>query len=154
MSVGSKQDVSSPTCADRGHDGQVFGDIVDTSDMGVSVPWKLLSVVDQRREFVRLAGAGSVSFAELCRRFGIKRDTGYKWVARYAAEGEAGLVDRSRARERRRGGPLPRWRIWCVLPVERIGCGVAANCGGSCYVRATLGCRRRRRSQPFCAVTV
>ena len=64
--------------------------------MGVSVPWKLLSVVDQRREFVRLAGAGSVSFAELCRRFGIKRDTGYKWVARYAAEGEAGLVDRSR----------------------------------------------------------
>jgi transposase InsO family protein len=60
------------------------------------MPWRLLSVPDQRLEFVRLAESGSVSFAELCRRFGIKRDTGYKWLARYEVEGAAGLVDRSR----------------------------------------------------------
>jgi transposase InsO family protein len=54
-------------------------------------------VPEQRFEFVVLAESGSVPFAVLCRRFGIKRDTGYKWLARYRAEGEAGLVDRSRA---------------------------------------------------------
>ena len=54
-------------------------------------------MVVQRLEFCRLAEGGGVPFAVLCRRFGIKRDTGYKWLARYRAEGEAGLVDRSRA---------------------------------------------------------
>jgi transposase InsO family protein len=32
----------------------------------------------------------------LCKRFEISRRTGYKWLARYRAEGEAGLADRSR----------------------------------------------------------
>lgn len=54
-------------------------------------------MVEQRLEFCRLAEGGGVPFAVLCRRFGIKRDTGYKWLARYRREGEAGLVDRSRA---------------------------------------------------------
>ena len=34
---------------------------------------------------------------ELCARFGISRRVGYKWLARYDAEGKAGLHDRSRA---------------------------------------------------------
>lgn len=34
--------------------------------------------------------------AELCRRYGVSRATGYKWLDRWRAEGEAGLVDRSR----------------------------------------------------------
>ena len=54
-------------------------------------------MAEQRLEFVVLAETGSVPFAVLCRRFGIKRDTGYKWLARYRADGEAGLEDRSRA---------------------------------------------------------
>ena len=37
-----------------------------------------------------------VPVAELCRRFGISRQTGYVWLRRYRVEGEAGLVDRSR----------------------------------------------------------
>ncbi len=32
-----------------------------------------------------------------CRRFGVSRKTGYKWLARYETEGVAGLVERSRA---------------------------------------------------------
>lgn len=60
------------------------------------MPWRLSSVVDQRLEFCRLAESGSVSFAELCRRFGIKRDTGYKWMRRYRTEGLEGLADRTR----------------------------------------------------------
>jgi len=34
---------------------------------------------------------------ELCERYGISRPTGYKWAARFVAEREAGLSDRSRA---------------------------------------------------------
>ena len=33
--------------------------------------------MDNRLEFVRLAEAGGVSVAELCRRFGISRETGF-----------------------------------------------------------------------------
>jgi transposase InsO family protein len=55
-----------------------------------------VTVLEQRLEFCRLADAGGVSFAELCRRFGVKRDTGYKWWARWQEGGEAGLEDRPR----------------------------------------------------------
>lgn len=34
--------------------------------------------------------------SELCRRFGISRNKGYKWLGRFAADGVAGLSDRSR----------------------------------------------------------
>ena len=60
------------------------------------MPWREVSVVEQRLAFVRLAQAGGVSFAELCRRFGITRSTGYKWLGRFERDGRDGLVDRSR----------------------------------------------------------
>jgi transposase InsO family protein len=49
-----------------------------------------------RREFVLLAGQPGSNKRALCRRYGIQPRIGYKWLARYAAEGEAGLADRSR----------------------------------------------------------
>lgn len=64
----------------------------------VSMPWMVETVVAQRLEFCRQAesdGVG-VSFRELCFRYGIAPKTGYKWLARYRAEGAEGLVDRSR----------------------------------------------------------
>lgn len=60
------------------------------------MPWKDVTIVDQRQEFVALAGQGTASMAELCRRFGISRKTGYKWLNRYRVQGDAGLVARSR----------------------------------------------------------
>ena len=57
-------------------------------------------MLEQRLEFCRLVEAGGVSFAELCRRFGVKRDTGYKWLSRFATDGEAGLGDRARTPHR------------------------------------------------------
>jgi transposase InsO family protein len=59
-----------------------------------SMPWREVSVVDQRREFVRLASQEGANRRELCRRFGIHPDTGYKWLGRWPAD--AGLADRSR----------------------------------------------------------
>jgi len=60
------------------------------------MPWKVSSIMSQRMEFVKLLEAGTVPLAELCRRFGISRKTGYKWRDRYRQAGEAGLADRSR----------------------------------------------------------
>jgi len=60
------------------------------------MPWKVSSIMSQRMEFVKLLEAGTVPLAELCRRFGISRKTGYKWRDRYRQAGEAGLAERSR----------------------------------------------------------
>ena len=58
------------------------------------MPWRAVSIMDQRREFVRLAMQDGVNRRELCRRFGIHPDTGYKWLGRWLADEE--LADRSR----------------------------------------------------------
>jgi len=62
--------------------------------------WKVDSVVEQRLEFVALATAEAANVAELCRRFGIARKTGYKWLGRHREAGGSGLGDRSRRPER------------------------------------------------------
>lgn len=54
------------------------------------MPWTESTPMSQRQEFVTLAQQESVCFAELCRRFGISRKTGYKWLSR------SELKDRSR----------------------------------------------------------
>jgi len=59
------------------------------------MPWREVSIVDQRAEFVRLAKQEGVNRRELCRRFGISAQAAYKWLARDAA-GETDFSDRSR----------------------------------------------------------
>jgi transposase InsO family protein len=54
------------------------------------MPWQEVSLMSQRREFVRLAELDGSNRRELCRRFGISPKTGYKWLAREE------LTDRSR----------------------------------------------------------
>lgn len=60
------------------------------------MPWQEVTRMKLRSEFVQLAQVEGVNFSELCRRFGISRKTGYKWLQRYRQEGAEGLVDRSR----------------------------------------------------------
>lgn len=59
------------------------------------MPWS--SSMDRRRKFMADVEEGIYSFAELCDRYGISRQNGYKWKRRYDELGEAGLVERSRA---------------------------------------------------------
>ena len=59
------------------------------------MPWREVSTMDQRREFVCLAKQEGVNRRELCRRFGISAKTGYKWLARWHLS-DLGLMDRSR----------------------------------------------------------
>lgn len=60
------------------------------------MPWKEELPMDQKTQFISEYLRDSLSFTELCQRYHISRKTGYKWIARYEAEGPAGLVDRSR----------------------------------------------------------
>lgn len=61
------------------------------------MPWKETCAMDQKLKFVAASRSKEYSHAQLCRRFGISRKTGYKWLERYAAEGVRGLETRSRA---------------------------------------------------------
>jgi len=73
------------------------------------MPWKEVSAMGLRTEFVALARGEGANVAALCRRFGISGKTGYKWLGRHAAEGLSGLADQSRRPHRspaRTGGAI------------------------------------------------
>jgi transposase InsO family protein len=71
----------------------------------VVVPWKEVSVMEERMRFVvRLLEGEEMSF--LCREFGVSRKTGYKIYDRYKECGLESLTDRSR-RPYRYGNQLP-----------------------------------------------
>lgn len=60
------------------------------------MPWREVSIMSSREEFVLLASEEGANVRELCRRFGISAPSAYKWLGRYRADREAGLQDRPR----------------------------------------------------------
>lgn len=60
------------------------------------MPWKVDTVMSQRKEFVILAQEEDTNMSELCRRSGISRKTGYKWLGRHSEGGDMGLCDLSK----------------------------------------------------------
>ena len=75
--------------------------------------WAETCAMDERMRFVFAVEEDEETMAALCRRFGVSRQNGYKWLARYREEGAAGLFDRSRA-------PLTR--------PQEVSAAVAARC--------------------------
>jgi putative transposase len=61
------------------------------------MPFKETCLMDERMALVLAVKAGEESFAAICRRYGISRRAGYKWLERYEREGPGGLHDHSRA---------------------------------------------------------
>src|SRR5260370_602959 len=59
--------------------------------------WKETCAVDERMRFVMATEQREEAFAVICRRFGVSRRVGYKWLARYQEAGVEGLFDRPRA---------------------------------------------------------
>ena len=57
------------------------------------MPWKVETVMSRRKELVTLALSEESNMSELCRRAGISRKTGYKWLRRYRQQGDLGLHD-------------------------------------------------------------
>lgn len=56
------------------------------------MPWERKTVDNQRSEFVARATMGEESLSALCRKYGISRPTGYKWLERY--KGGETMLDR------------------------------------------------------------
>ncbi len=52
--------------------------------------------MDERMRLVSLRRTGQYTVTELAEAFGVSRKTAHKWLARYAAEGAAGLQERAR----------------------------------------------------------
>lgn len=83
------------------------------------MPWKITSLFQGRQRLVEAALARRKPLPELCRPFGISRQTAYKWLARFRARGRAGLHNLSR---RPRHSPqrvsslwlkaISHWRRW------------------------------------------
>lgn len=64
------------------------------------MPWTETCALDERTRFSVEYDMDELSMAELCRKYGISRKTGYKWVARVEEGGFSNLADLSRAPHR------------------------------------------------------
>ena len=73
----------------------------------------------RRREMVELVVLGHVAVPEAARIAGVSQRTCAKWVARYRAEGDAGLVDRSSAPETV-ANRTDEARIACIAALRRL----------------------------------
>ena len=60
------------------------------------MPWKEVSIMSQRLEFVTLASGEDANIRHLCRCYGLSSATAYKWLQRFQSAGVNGLADRSR----------------------------------------------------------
>jgi transposase InsO family protein len=60
------------------------------------MPFREVSRMDARLEFVMLASEEGANVRQLCRRLGISPTTGYKWLVRWRTAGIAGLQEQSR----------------------------------------------------------
>ena len=61
------------------------------------MPWRESCAMDERVNFISDHRSGMWTMTELCERYEVSRQTGYKWLDRYRLEGAAGLMDRSHA---------------------------------------------------------
>jgi len=51
------------------------------------MPWMETGLMDERLRFVPDAQRDRFTMSELCAHYKVSRPVGYKWLARYAAEG-------------------------------------------------------------------
>src|SRR5216684_164550 len=57
------------------------------------MPWKVSGVVERRKQFLAEYEAGESTMWDLCRAYGISRQTGYEVLRRYQSGGEATAED-------------------------------------------------------------
>ena len=82
------------------------------------MPWKETCAVDERTLFIAEYLKDELSVAELCRRFGISRKTGHKWIARFAEGSWEGLKDRSH-RPHQHPWTTPAWAVKSVIAAKK-----------------------------------
>lgn len=64
------------------------------------MPWRVTGPMLEKTKFVLAIEAGDAPFADVCKGFGISRETGYRWWRRYREDGLEGLEERSRRPKR------------------------------------------------------
>src|SRR6267378_8272715 len=64
------------------------------------MPWKAISVMEEKLRFILEYESDEYSMSELCQRYNISRETGYLTLRRYRATGLAGLLPHSHAAHR------------------------------------------------------
>jgi len=74
--------------------------------------------MDQRLLFVTDCQRGLAGLSELCRRYGISRKTGYKWLTRFTTNGVRSLVERSR-RPHHSPTQTPPWLVDALLTARQ-----------------------------------
>lgn len=74
--------------------------------------------MSERVKFIAAYLEYEARFTDLCRDFGISRQTGYKWVRRYEADGAAALEDRSRA-PHAHPNAVPADTVGAILSIRR-----------------------------------
>ena len=82
------------------------------------MPWKETCAMKERIEFVMEKKLGKADMTVLCRKYGISRPVGYKWLERYELAGIEGLQDRSRAPKHHRYA-VPWEREKAIVEVRR-----------------------------------
>jgi putative transposase len=60
------------------------------------MPWKDQRRMSSKLRFVEAASRREANISELCREYGISRQTGHKWLKRFRDEGYCGLAEQSR----------------------------------------------------------
>ncbi len=103
------------------------------------MPWQKVTSMEERNRFVALAESGAETVSELCRRFGVSRETGYKWLACKRDHGLEGLRDRSR-RPRSNARSVDEGTVKLIVRLER-----RHPRWGPKKIRRGLVSRRRRR---------
>jgi transposase-like protein len=89
------------------------------------MPWREVSLMDQRQELVRLLQQPGINRRELCRRFGISAKTAYKWLSRQRLRAGS-LASTKVHRKNALGQPSCIFRLGraCSLPRNsRVICG-------------------------------
>lgn len=107
------------------------------------MPWKQVSAMDQREEFVRLALLEGANRRELCRRMGVSPEAGYKWLRRFLAGEDGGFADRSRR-------PLTSpGRTAAAIEQQILAVRAEHPAWGARKIRAVLG--RQGHEMPACS---
>jgi transposase InsO family protein len=77
--------------------GNTFDKVNDHTKEGESLAWQeVVTTVSFRKEIVTLANQTDANIREIGHRFNVSRKTIYKWLRRYAENGEEGLQDHPR----------------------------------------------------------
>lgn len=74
------------------------------------MPWKTNGLVGERMGFVLEAIRARQTMKQLCQKYGISRQVGYKWVQRFKARGRRGLRDQKRRPLESPGRLSPLWQ--------------------------------------------